>query len=154
MSAQPATRRTVIALAAAAIALPALGRAAGVRVEVAKSPTCGCCSAWVAHMRAEGFDVAVRDVPQDLLNQIKARAGVSPDVASCHTAAVEGYVVEGHVPAADVRRLLAERPAARGLSVPGMPVGSPGMEMGAARDPYDVILIGLDGATSVFSSYR
>jgi hypothetical protein len=105
-------------------------------------------------MRAEGFDVVVRDVPQDMLNQIKARAGISPQMASCHTATVEGYVVEGHVPGADVRLLLAERPAALGLSAPGMPIGSPGMEMGAARDPYDVILIGLDGETAVFSSYR
>jgi hypothetical protein len=94
----------------------------------------------------------VRDVDEDALWAAKLMAGVTPETASCHTAMIDGYVVEGHVPAEDVRRLLAERPRALGLSVPGMPVGSPGMEMGAREDPYDVLLLLPGGATTVFAS--
>jgi hypothetical protein len=94
----------------------------------------------------------VRDVDEDALWAAKLMAGVTPETASCHTAMIDGYVVEGHVPAEDVRRLLAERPRALGLSVPGMPVGSPGMEMGARKDPYDVLLLLPGGATTVFAS--
>ncbi|HMB77954.1 MAG TPA: DUF411 domain-containing protein, partial [Kiloniellaceae bacterium] len=84
---------------------------------------------------------------------LKARSGISPKLSSCHTAFVEGYVVEGHVPADDVRRLLAERPEALGLALPGMPIGSPGMEMGSRRDPFDTLLIRRDGATEVFAHH-
>jgi hypothetical protein len=116
-----------------------------------KTPWCGCCGNWVAHMRANGFRVEVREVED--LEPVKKMAGVPGPLQSCHTASVGGYVVEGHVPAADVKRLLATRPAARGLATPGMPSGSPGMENGE-RDPYDVILIERDGGMRVFSSHK
>ena len=116
-----------------------------------KSPWCGCCGDWVAHMRAAGFEVRVQEVED--LTAVKRMAAVPDALQSCHTARVEGYTVEGHVPAADVLRLLEERPEARGLVVPGMPSGSPGMENGQ-RDPYDVLLLGRDGGTEVYSSHR
>ena len=116
-----------------------------------KSPWCGCCGDWVAHMRAAGFAVRVQEVED--LTAVKRMAAVPDALQSCHTARVDGYTVEGHVPAADVLRLLEERPEARGLAVPGMPSGSPGMENGQ-RDPYDVLLLGRDGGTEVFSSHR
>ncbi len=116
-----------------------------------KNPSCGCCGNWVEHMQAAGFRVAVREVED--LDGIKRMAGIPGPLQSCHTAEVGGYVVEGHVPAEDIKRLLAERPAGRGLAVPGMPSGSPGMENGM-RDPYDVILLKRDGRAEVFSSHR
>lgn len=116
-------------------------------VTVTKDPSCGCCGAWVDHLRAAGFPVRV--VESDEMDAIKSRLGVPAELASCHTAEVEGYVVEGHVPASAVRRLLAERPEAAGLAVPGMPAGSPGMEMpGAAPEPYEVVLFGPRGQAS------
>jgi len=121
-------------------------------VTVYKSPTCGCCKAWIEHLEENGFEVEARDVRDVVPHKIEH--GVSPQLASCHTALVDGYVIEGHVPAGDIRRLLAERPAVRGLSVPGMPVGSPGMEHGDRVDPYDVLSFGDDGKTEVYSSYR
>lgn len=145
------TRRAAIALLSAAIAAPALADAPA--VEVWKTPSCGCCGAWIDHMREAGFRVKAHDVDQGALYRIKSRVGLTPALSSCHTALVDGYLVEGHVPAADVRRLLAERPDAAGLSVPGMPIGSPGMEMGATVEPYDVLLIGRDGGTDVFASH-
>jgi hypothetical protein len=102
-------------------------------------------------MRAAGFTVPMRDVYQDTLWRAKAMAGVRPETASCHTAIIDGYVVEGHVPAEDVRRLLAERPRALGLAVPGMPIGSPGMEVGAQKEAYEVLLLKAGGGTEVFS---
>lgn len=119
-------------------------------VTVYKSPTCGCCSAWADHLRSNGFAVETVDV-QDI-DAVKQQYGIPPALQSCHTAVVDGYVVEGHVPADDVKRLLAERPDAAGLAVPGMPIGSPGMEQGDTVQPYDVILVD-DGETSVFSSH-
>jgi hypothetical protein len=116
-----------------------------------KNPLCGCCGNWVAHMRANGFSVKVHETEN--LEQMKKMAGIPEPLQSCHTARVGDYVVEGHVPAADVKRLLAARPAARGLAVPGMPSGSPGMENGA-HDAYDVILFERDGGTRVFSSHK
>lgn len=113
-------------------------------VTVTKDPSCGCCGDWIAHVRAAGFPVRV--VESDDVFSLKHRLGVTDDLASCHTAEVDGYVVEGHVPAGAVKRLLAERPAGIGLAVPGMPAGSPGMEYpGAAPQPYDVILFGPAG---------
>jgi hypothetical protein len=147
------SRRAFLSLTLALCAAPAFAQTAP-RIEVAKTPTCGCCAAWIDHMRAAGFDVTARDVTQGALARIKAQTGLTPELASCHTAMVEGYVVEGHVPAADVRRLLDERPDALGLTVPGMPIGSPGMEMGDARDAYDVLLVRRDGGATVFSAYR
>ena len=119
-------------------------------LEVYKSPTCGCCGAWVDHMKENGYQVVVHE--QQNLQSIKEKAGILPGQGSCHTAFIDGYAIEGHVPAADVDRLLAERPDARGLTVPGMPVGSPGMEMGDRVDAYDVLLFDEDG-TAVFSHY-
>jgi hypothetical protein len=123
------------------------------RVSVAKSPSCGCCGAWVDHMRAAGFEVEVRDVSDEALVALKRRLGLAPEHASCHTGQVDGYVVEGHVPAEDVRRLLAEQPDARGVAVPGMPIGSPGMEMGSTREPYDTLLIGTNDEVHVFARH-
>jgi hypothetical protein len=140
-------------LAALAVILP-LGAAATPVVSVAKTAGCGCCAAWVDHMRAAGFTVQARDMTQGALTRLKADLGLTPALSSCHTAQVEGYVIEGHVPAEDVRRLLAERPDAAGLTVPGMPVGSPGMEMGDQRDAYDVLLVGRDGEATIFSSHE
>jgi hypothetical protein len=132
----------------------AAGTASAPQLLVAKSPTCGCCGAWVAHMRKAGFRVAVRDVSDAELQTIKLGFGVRPEYASCHTARVGGYVIEGHVPAADVRRLLAERPGARGLAVPGMPLGSPGMESGdGAVEPYATLLLLRDGGAEVFARH-
>src|SRR5690554_5194849 len=107
-------------------------------IKVYKSPTCGCCGDWVDHLEKNGFTVDVTDTQR--MNQIKMEAGLSPHLASCHTAFIGDYVIEGHVPSADIRRLVAEQPAARGLAVPGMPIGSPGMEVGDRKDPYQVLL--------------
>ena len=138
-------------LGAALLARPVL--AASSRIEVYKSPTCGCCSAWVEHMARAGFDTLARDVDQETLWSMKERAGVAPEVSSCHTAFVDGYFIEGHVPAGDVQRLLAEPPDALGLTVPDMPIGSPGMEMGNQRDAYDTLLVLRDGTTEVFQRH-
>ena len=116
-----------------------------------KSPTCGCCELWVEHMRAAGFQVEVKDT-QDT-GAIKAEAGVPVGQGSCHTAKVGNYYLEGHVPAADVKRLLAEGPDARGLIVPGMVPGSPGMEQGGVTKPYDVLLLAKNGSTSVYAHH-
>ena len=121
-------------------------------VVVHKSPTCGCCGLWVEHMREAGFPVEVRDT--HALHGVKERLGIPTGKASCHTAEIDGYVVEGHVPAEDVKRLLAERPDARGLVLPGMPLGSPGMETPDGRvQPYTVELLSEDGSTSAFANH-
>lgn len=120
-------------------------------VRVWKSPTCGCCSMWVQHMRDAGFEVQVEDVAD--VTPIKVEHGVQPPLQSCHTALVEGYALEGHVPADDVLRLLEERPEVAGLAVPGMPVGAPGMEMGGRVDPYKVLAFQRDGSSTVWSSH-
>ena len=116
-----------------------------------RSPTCGCCELWVEHLRAAGFQVEIKNT--DDIGAIKEEAGVPVGKGSCHTARVGAYWVEGHVPASDVKRLLAEKPDARGLVVPGMVHGSPGMEQGGVTQPYDVLLIANDGSTSVFSHH-
>jgi hypothetical protein len=149
-------RRKVIALgmatAAAAWVQTHLAWAAGTRIVVHKSETCGCCKLWVTHLEKAGFNVEV--VNSDNLAAIKERVGIPYGMGSCHTAEVEGYFVEGHVPAADIQRLLRERPAAKGLTVPGMPAGSPGMEIPSGKvDPYDVLLVKKDGSTSVFAHH-
>ena len=123
-------------------------------VVVYKTATCGCCKAWVDHVRAHGFKVQAHDVSREQLDAIGREAGVTRELGSCHTARVAGYAVEGHVPAADIARLLRERPAVAGLAVPGMPVGSPGMEMGDQREPYDVVAFTKDGRHRVFTHYR
>lgn len=146
-------RSFLLTVAAAGLAGRTSAQSLPPRIEVYKSPTCGCCSAWVDHMARAGFAVDARDIDQDALYALKAQSGVTPDLASCHTALVDGYVIEGHVPAADVERLLAERPEAIGLSVPGMPIGSPGMEMGNQRDAFDTLLVMRDGSTEVFQRH-
>ena len=119
---------------------------------VYKTPTCGCCRAWVDHLRAQGF--RVETVDRDDLATAKAANGVPGELQSCHTATVGGYVVEGHVPAGDIRRLLAERPALAGIAVPGMPVGSPGMEVpGTPAERYDVVSFDRAGVTRAFASH-
>ena len=118
---------------------------------VYKSPTCGCCSVWVEHMRKHGFTAKVHDV--DDMGPIKERVGVPYGMGSCHTAEIGGYFVEGHVPAEQVLRLMREKPRAKGLAVPGMPIGSPGMEQGSTKQPYDVHLVHEDGTTSVYAKY-
>ena len=130
----------------------ALSPAALPLLVVTKTPTCGCCHLWVEHMQKAGFKVDVRDVND--LTPVKARVGVPYGKGSCHTAEVGGYFIEGHVPAEDVKRLLAEKPDAKGLTVPGMPLGSPGMETPDGRvQPYAVELVAKDGSTSPFAHH-
>ncbi|MCC7257784.1 MAG: DUF411 domain-containing protein [Gammaproteobacteria bacterium] len=119
-------------------------------VQVWKTPTCGCCRVWVQHLEAAGLRVQVTDLAD--LTAVKQRFAVPPQLASCHTARVAGYVVEGHVPAGDLLRLLREKPAIRGIYVPGMPIGSPGME-GAHAQPYDVLAVDAEGAVGVFATH-
>ena len=125
---------------------------APVVVEVFKSPTCGCCSKWVEYMRTSGFDVRATNVSD--LTAVKRKHGVPENFLSCHTATVDGYTIEGHVPAADVRRLLKERPAVVGITVPDMPAGSPGMEVeGVKADPFNVLSFDKAGKTQVFARH-
>lgn len=126
---------------------------AATSVEMWRNANCGCCGKWAAHLEANGFTVKINESGGDKLRQIKKLASVSPELESCHTAKVGGYLVEGHVPAADVQRLLAEKPDAVGLVVPGMPVGSPGMEVGSTKEPYDVLLLKKDGSTEVWAKH-
>lgn len=124
------------------------------RVEVWKGPSCGCCSDWIEHLQANGFSVVAHDEGN---TDARARLGMPLALGSCHTARVEGYVIEGHVPAREIRRLLREHPRAVGLAVPGMPQGSPGMDgplTRGRRDPFDVLLVARDGRYSVYQSYR
>ncbi|KFN47105.1 DUF411 domain-containing protein [Arenimonas metalli] len=121
-------------------------------VTVHKSPYCGCCEKWIEHMQAAGFEVEV--VNTEDMTPVKQRVGIPPGKGSCHTAEVGGYFVEGHVPADDVKRMLAEKPAARGIAVPGMPIGSPGMESPDGRvQAYEVQLIDKDGLSSTYSTH-
>jgi hypothetical protein len=118
-------------------------------IVVYKTPTCGCCVRWVDHMRQHGFKAKVTDLPS--LDTVKQSAGVPANLQSCHTSTVGGYAIEGHVPADVVRKLLKEKPAIAGIAVPGMPMGSPGME-GAYKDKYNVVAFGKDGTQTVFAS--
>ena len=160
------SRRNALHMLAAAVtaaALPAYASKTGATsktpMEVWKDPNCGCCKDWIVLMEKAGFAVTVHDVGN---NAVRAKLGLPTSLGSCHTALVGGYVVEGHVPAADVRKLLKEKPKALGITVPGMPVGSPGMdgpEYGGRKDPFDVLLVTKslmrsDVSTSVFTSYR
>jgi hypothetical protein len=143
--------RPALALALLLAAAPA--QAEPPEIAVAKTSACGCCVAWIEHLEAAGFSVRSENLPTGSLIQRKLALGVPQPMASCHTAEVGGYVVEGHVPAGDIRRLLEERPEARGLAVPGMPLGSPGMDQGSRSERYEVHLIRKDGTTEVFSAY-
>lgn len=150
------TRRHTLlaALLASAFSPLALGQRAAPVVEVWKSPTCGCCKDWISHMQEHGFQIRVHDSGNTTMRK---RLGLPEKLGSCHTALVAGYVLEGHVPAQDVLRLLAEKPAALGLAVPGMPIGSPGMDgpdYGGQRDPYDVLLVSGRGETASTRVWR
>lgn len=141
----PITRRAILAAAGALpLLMSTIGRGHAETlplVSITKDPSCGCCDGWAAHIEAAGFPVRV--VESADMGSLKQRLGVPAELASCHTAEVSGYVVEGHVPAAAIRRLLAERPIATGLAVPGMPAGSPGMDFpGVAPEPYEAFLFG------------
>ena len=150
-------------LAGAAVSLPVALRAQGTAqgrtatplppLTVYKSASCGCCRAWVDHMRGAGF--TVRTVDTEDLGRVKGELGVPATLQSCHTAVIGAYLVEGHVPAADVKQLLARKPAVRGLAVPGMPIGSPGMEQGDPKDydRYEVMAFTAQGRTSVFAQH-
>lgn len=120
-------------------------------VTVFKDPNCGCCKEWVEHLRKHAFKVVARDTSD--VSGIKRSGRVPQQLMSCHTAFVNGYVIEGHVPAADIKRLLAEKPKIAGLAVGGMPVGSPGMEVGNRKDRYDVVAFNRDGTTSVYARH-
>jgi hypothetical protein len=148
------TRRTTLlsGIAVAAFAASPV-RSAGSAIHVVKGTGCECCNAWVAYLRDEGFTVTDEERYGTLLMTYKTKVGVPQDVISCHTGMTEGYVLEGHVPAADIRRLLDERPDAVGLAVPGMPYGSPGMGPEDSREAYDVLLIRRDGSTEIFTQY-
>ena len=142
-------RPILISIAAAAAFLSTAANAT--QLTVLKSPYCGCCAKWVEHARAHGFTVKVVEVPD--IMAVKGKHGVPMKLASCHTTLVGGYVVEGHVPAADIKKLLAAKPKAKGIAVPGMPMGSPGMEHGDHREPYQTILFTADGRTQVFARH-
>jgi hypothetical protein len=134
------------------IALPGLAHAAGQAVEVFKTATCPCCEKWIKHLEANGMTVKANNVPDTSV--VRQKLGMPEQHGSCHTAVVKGYVIEGHVPAAEIKRLLAEKPKnAKGLAVPGMPMGSPGMEA-PTGEPYDVLLVNKDGSTRVFKHYK
>ena len=136
--------------AASVMAAEAALQEAGV-IQVWKAPTCGCCSEWIEHLKEAGYQVEFHDEMD--MAAVKAQYGVPAELQSCHTAIIDGYLVEGHVPAQDIERLLTERPQVSGLAVPGMPIGSPGMEVGDRVDPYDVLTFDGNGETTVYSSY-
>ncbi len=138
-------------LAIAASALLLGGAAHAAALTIYKSASCGCCAKWVEHVEKHGFTVKVVNV--DDVMAVKAKAGIPDSLASCHTSMVGGYVVEGHVPAADIKKLLAEKPKAKGIAVAGMPMGAPGMEHGDHRQPYDTMLLKADGSTAIFARH-
>ena len=158
MMTTPFRRRTLLnALAGAtliAIAAARPVRAAPPEIQVWKTPTCGCCKDWIRHLQDNGFAVRAIDVPDTA--PIRSRAGIPARLGSCHTALVDGYAIEGHVPAHDIQRLLRERPKAVGITVPGMPIGSPGMDgpvYQGRRDPYEVMLLNRRGGALVYARY-
>lgn len=152
------TSRRKLLLALGLLPLAGFARAAApaalTTVEVWKEPTCGCCKDWIAHMESNGFKVFVN---MGGTNAARARLGIPQNMASCHTAKIGGYAIEGHVPARDIRRLLREKPVAIGLAAPGMPIGSPGMDTPSyqgKKNPYSVMLIARDGRASVYQKYE
>ncbi len=145
------SRRGVLALFAALPLASALPAGAAPLVQVFKNPSCSCCTGWADHLKAAGFSVKVAEV--DDTAPVRKRLGIPEQLGSCHTATVDGYALEGHVPAAEVKRLLKTRPSAIGLAVPGMPMGSPGMETGGAADRYEVLLVDRAGGSAVFARY-
>lgn len=154
---RPLLSRRQLVFSGAALAglatLPAAASTEMTTVHVRKDPDCGCCTAWIDILEAEGFAVTVEMVPPEELVRFKLAQGIPEAMVSCHTADAGGYLIEGHVPLADLRRLLQEKPDALGLAVPGMPWGSPGMGPEAEREAYDVFLVARDGTTTVYASY-
>ena len=144
-------QRVLAGVAALSAPCLALAGAAAPQITVWKTPNCGCCKAWVAYLRANGFEVVTHDVKDNA--PFRQKLGLPEQFGSCHTASLGGYVLEGHVPVAEIRRLLRDKPVARGLAVPGMPTGAPGMEMGGAHDAYNVLLVLMDGKSRVYQSY-
>src|SRR5688572_8330885 len=158
-------RQTRISIAIAAIAIAGLAYGAAAqqktpaagalpKMTVYKTSTCGCCKLWVDHMRTNGFDVQAMDVSAADVRGISKAAGLKDEGTSCHTAKIGNYTVEGHVPAADIKRMLKEKPAIAGIAAPGMPMGSPGMEQGNAKEPYDVIAFKKDGTSTVYAKHK
>lgn len=150
------SRRTLLLGAVTLVAaspLSILAQGAGPTIHVMKDPNCGCCSAWIEILENEGFTVTTEPSVGTLLMRYKLENGIPQEMVSCHTGRVDGYMIEGHVPVADIRRLLVESPDAVGLAVPGMPYGSPGMGPESEREAYEVFLIRRDGSTEVFSRY-
>ena len=157
MSQKAPTRRAVLIGGTALMAslpLRTLAQAAGPAIHVLKDPNCGCCTAWIEILENENFAVTVEPSAGTELMQYKIASGIPEEMASCHTARINGYMIEGHVPVADIRRLLDERPDAVGLAVPGMPYGSPGMGPESEREAYDVFLIRRKGVVEPFSRYE
>lgn len=144
-------RRLLIAIAAPLAMLSFAAPAAAAVIKVVKTASCGCCGKWVEHMKKAGHDVRVTNV-EDVTPTAK-RLGVPDDLRSCHTSTVGGYAIEGHVPAADIARLLKEKPKAAGITVPGMVAGSPGMEVGSNKPPYQTIVFTRDGKRTVFAQH-
>ena len=144
-------RRYLLAIATPLAILACSTPAAAAVIKVVKTASCGCCGKWVEHMKKAGHDVRVTNVAD--VTPTAKRLGVPDDLRSCHTSLVGGYAIEGHVPAADIARLLKEKPVAAGLSVPGMVAGSPGMEMGANKPPYQTIIFTRDGKRKVFAQH-
>jgi len=150
------SRRQLLIFASSSIAAaPMIGFAyeAGTNIHVVKNPQCGCCNAWIEILTDKGFNVTTEDRSGSLLTEFKIESGIPKDMMSCHTAKVDGYFVEGHVPASDIRRLITDRPDALGLAVPAMPYGSPGMGPEDEREAYDVFIIDSDGTAEVFQHY-
>ncbi len=124
------------------------------KITVYKTSSCGCCRLWVDHLKASGFDVQAMDVSAEAVRSVSKAAGLPEDGISCHTAKVGNYVVEGHVPASDIQRMLKEKPAIAGIAAPGMPMGSPGMEQGGAKEAYDVMAFTKDGKMTVYAKHK
>lgn len=157
-------RMSRFTLAASAIAVATIGLGVAAqqkaaapalpKVTVYKTSTCGCCRLWLDHLKSSGFDVQAMDVSSEDVRKVSKVAGLKDEDVSCHTAKIGDYVVEGHVPAADIKRMLKEKPAIAGLSAPGMPMGSPGMEQGGAKEAYDVIAFKKDGTSTVYATHK
>ena len=150
------SRRQLLILASSSIVaapLAALADGTSLDIHVVKNPQCGCCTAWIKILTDKGFNVTTEDRSGSLLTEFKIENGIPKNMMSCHTAKVDGYFIEGHVPASDIRRLIADRSDALGLAVPAMPYGSPGMGPEDEREAYDVYIISADGTAEVFQHY-
>ena len=150
------SRRQLLIFASSSIAAaPMIGFAyeAGTNIHVVKNPQCGCCNAWIEILTDKGFNVTTEDRSGSLLTEFKIESGVPENMMSCHTAKIDGYFIEGHVPASEIKRLLVDRPDALGLAVPSMPYGSPGMGSEDEREAYSVFIVRSDGSTEVFQHY-